>query len=102
MSWTIEDWAQVLFCDETSIQLFMERRTQDYVWRKADEEFHPDCINYQKRPQGIGLMFWRVFRKGKMSLEVFFSFSQRRKGGFNYLSELNFVETTLMVLEKVF
>ena len=47
VDWT-EEWASVIFCDEMSIKLFMERKTKDYVWRKADEEFHPDCINYQK------------------------------------------------------
>jgi len=57
----------------------MERRTQDYVWRKADEEFHPDCINYQKRPQGIGLMFWRVFKKGKIGPCQFFHLAKGEK-----------------------
>ena len=78
-SWTIENWAQVLFCDETSIQLFMERRIQDYVWRKVDEEFHPDCIDYHKRPQGVGLMFWGVFRKGKMGPGMFFDLAKGEK-----------------------
>jgi len=54
-----------------SVKLFMERKTRDYVWRKANEEFHSDCINYQKQPQGIGLMFWRAFRKGKMGPDIF-------------------------------
>ena len=40
----------------------MERSTQDWVWRKADEEFHPDCINYKKHPTGTGMMFWGAFR----------------------------------------
>ena len=79
MSWTIEDWAQVLFCDETSIQLFMERRTQDYVWRTADEEFHPDCINYRKRPQGMELMICGVFKKEKIGLCQFFHLAKGEK-----------------------
>jgi len=74
--WTVEDWARILFCDEMSVQLFMERRTRDYVWRKANEEFHPDCINYQKRPLGVGLMFWGVFRKGKMGPGIFFNLAK--------------------------
>ena len=44
--WTVEDWATVLFSDEMAIKLFMERHVRDYVWRKTDEELHPDCINY--------------------------------------------------------
>ena len=46
----------------------MERHIRDYVQRKADEEFHPDCINYGRWPKGTGLMFWGIFRKGKMGL----------------------------------
>ena len=55
--WTVEDWATVLFSNEMAIKLFMEQHTRDYVWRKTDEELHPDCINYGRRPKGIGLMF---------------------------------------------
>ena len=50
----------------------MERHAKDYVWRKVDEEFHPDCINYQKRPTGTRMMFWDVFRKGKIKPGLFF------------------------------
>src|SRR5208282_171060 len=48
-NWTMEDWTRVLFSDEMTIKLFMERHTRNYVWRKSDKEFHPDCINYGKR-----------------------------------------------------
>ena len=70
--WTKEEWARVLFSDEMAIKLFMERRARDYVWRKVDERLHPDCINYGRRPKGTGLMFWGVFRKGRMGPGVFF------------------------------
>ena len=39
----------------------------------AGKEFHPDCINYQKCPQGTGLMFWGTSRKGKIGSGVFFN-----------------------------
>jgi transposase len=74
--WTVEDWARVLFSDEMAVKLFMERHVRDYVWRRVDEEFHPDCINYQKRPKGTGLMFWGVFRKGKMGPDGFFDLEE--------------------------
>ena len=77
--WTIQQWAAVLFCDEMSVKLFMERKTHDYVWRKASEEFHPDCINYSKRPQGTGLMFWGAFRKGRIGPGVFFDLAKGEK-----------------------
>ena len=57
----------------------MERNARDYVWRKVDEEFHPDCINYERRPKGTGLIFWGVFRKGKMGLGVFFDLKDGEK-----------------------
>jgi len=66
------DWSKVIFTDEMCIKLFMERRTWDYVWRKAGEELHPDYINYQRRLQGTGIMFWGAFRKGKMGPGIFF------------------------------
>ena len=78
--WTVEkDWSRVLFCDEMSVKLFMERKTRDYVWRKVDEEFHSDCINFTKRPQGSGMMFWGAFKKGKMGPGLFFDLPNGKK-----------------------
>lgn len=54
-----------------SVKVGMERSTQDWVWRKAYEEFHPDCINYKKRPTGTGMMFWGAFRWGKRTPRLF-------------------------------
>src|SRR5579871_3011700 len=70
--WTKEQWRDVLFSDEMAIKLFMERCSKDYVWRTAEEKYHPNCINYGRRPKGVGLMFWGVFRNGKMGLGLFF------------------------------
>jgi len=70
--WTVEQWGNVLFSDEMAIKLFMQRHTKDWVWRTKKEEYHPDCINYGRRPKGVGLMFWGVFRKGRMGPGVFF------------------------------
>ena len=55
-----------------AVKLFTERRSKDYVWRTAEEEFHPDCIDYARHPKGTGLMFWAVFKKGKMGPGLFF------------------------------
>jgi len=79
MHWTAEDWGKVLFSDEMSVKLFMERNSRDWVWRKEDEGFHPDCINYKKHPQGTGIMFWGVFRKGKMGPGTFFKLENGQK-----------------------
>ena len=56
-----------------AVKLFMKRHARDYVWRKTNEELHPDCIDYGRRPKGVGLMFWGVFRKGKMGPGGFFN-----------------------------
>lgn len=70
--WTVKQWGDVLFSDEMAVQLFMQRHTKDWIWRTKEEEYHPDCINYGRRPKGVGLMFWGVFRQGKMGPGVFF------------------------------
>ena len=58
--WTVDDWRRVIFTDEMSIKVGMERHSRDMVWRKDDEKLHPDCINYRKRPSGVGMMLGRI------------------------------------------
>ena len=70
--WTVENWKCIIFTDEMSIKIGMERHSRDMVWRKEGEKFHPDCINYRKRPSGVGMMFWGVFRIGKIGPGMFF------------------------------
>jgi len=56
-----------------SVELFMKRKTSDYIWRKTNEKFHFDCINYQKWLLEAELLFWIVFLKGEMEPDVFFN-----------------------------
>ena len=74
---TVENWKAYIWTDEMSIKVGMERSTQDWVWRRTDEEFHPDCINYKKRVTGTGMMFWGAFRWGKIGPGVFFDLEDR-------------------------
>jgi transposase len=76
---TVEDWKAFIWTDEMSVKIGMERTTQDWVWRKAEEEFHPDCINYKKRETGTGMMFWGAFRWGRMGPGVFFQLEDGQK-----------------------
>jgi len=69
---TVEDWKVFIWTDEMSVKIGIERNTRDWVWRKEDEEFHPDCIDYKKRLTGMGMMFWGAFRWGKIGPGVFF------------------------------
>jgi len=62
-----------------SVKVGMERSTKDWIWRKEDEEFHPDCINYKKHPTGTGMMFWGAFRWGRMGPGLFFDLGEGQK-----------------------
>ena len=68
----MEDWRRVIFTDEMSVKIGMERHSRDMVWHKEDEKLHSDCINYRKRPSGVGMMFWGAFRIDKMGPGLFF------------------------------
>jgi len=57
----------------------MERSKRDWIWRRTDEEFHSDCINYQKCTTGTGMMFWKAFRWGKIGLCMFFDLEDGQK-----------------------
>jgi len=58
----MEDWKAYIWTDEMSVKVGMECSTQDWVWRRKNEELHPDCIDYKKRATGSGMMFWGAFR----------------------------------------
>ena len=77
--WTVEDWKQVIFTDEMSIKVGMDRLSILWVWRKVGEEFHKDCLDLQKRSTGTGMMFWGAFRMGKIGPGLFFHLEQGQK-----------------------
>ena len=62
-----------------SVKVGMERSTRDWIWRKTDEEFHSNCIGYQKCATGMEMMFWRVFRWSRMGPGLFFDLENRQK-----------------------
>lgn len=76
--WTEEDWDRVIFTDEMSIKIAMERLSVLWVWRKSDEKYHKDCVEERKRSSG-GMMFWGAFRKGKMGPGLFFDLQGKTK-----------------------
>lgn len=58
-SWTLEDWKDVIWSDETSVVL-LHRRGGYRVWRKSDERFLRSCI--RERWKGASeFMFWGCF-----------------------------------------
>jgi hypothetical protein len=92
----ISDWKAFIWTDEMSVKVGMERSTRAYwVWRKADEEFHPDCIDYKKHATVTWMMFWVAFRWGRMGPGVVL-------GGVTYRSQLSWKTMLLSVKRSVF
>ena len=61
--WTLEDWKNVIWSDETSVVL-NHRRGGYRVWRKSDEAFVRSCI--RERWKGYSeFMFWACFSYDK-------------------------------------
>ena len=57
--WTLEDWKNVIWSDETSV-ILLHRRGGYRVWRKADERFVRSCI--RERWKGANeFIFWGAF-----------------------------------------
>jgi hypothetical protein len=57
--WTLEDWKNVIFTDETSVQKGSVRGKRR-VWRKESERFHGDVIT--RRWKGFSeFMWWSCF-----------------------------------------
>jgi len=55
-SWTSNDWRSVIFSDESKIQLV--NNSYGYVWRKANEKLHPDCVAPTVKFGGGGINVW--------------------------------------------
>jgi len=61
--WTLEDWKNVIWTDETSVVL-LHKRGGYRVWRKTDEAFVRSCI--RERWKGYSeFMFWGSFSYDK-------------------------------------
>lgn len=65
--WTAEDWEnKVIWSDECSVEKGGDPRTQ-WVFRTKEEKFHPDCVQGQKKGNGVKVMVWGCFVGGYMS-----------------------------------
>ncbi|KAK2471147.1 hypothetical protein H9L39_17378 [Fusarium oxysporum f. sp. albedinis] len=61
--WTLEDWKNVIWSDETSV-ILLHRRGSYRVWRRATERFTRSCI--RERCKGtMEFMFWGAFSYDK-------------------------------------
>lgn len=55
--WTSDDWAQVLFTDETKLELFGTNRRL-FVRRRANERYRNDCLIPTIKHGGGSIMVW--------------------------------------------
>ena len=62
--WTDEDWNQVLFSDESSIELHSTRKKMG-VYRKAAQRMDPKCLVGSVK-QSPNLMVWGCFGNGRL------------------------------------
>jgi hypothetical protein len=62
-----------------SVKVGMQHSTRDWVWRRDDKEYRPNCIDYRKHATGIGMMFWGAFWWGKVGPSVFFELEMERR-----------------------
>jgi hypothetical protein len=67
--WTLEDWKNVIFTDETSVQMGGVRGKRR-VWRTPEEAYHKHII--KRRYKGFKeFMFWATFSYDKKDLVTF-------------------------------
>jgi transposase len=60
LHWTLEDWKNVIFSDETSVQLGTVRGNQR-IWRSVSERHHAHCVRSRWKGRKE-FMFWGCFR----------------------------------------
>lgn len=59
-----EDWENIMWSDETKIELFGKNSTR-HVWRKKNAELHHHtyCEAWGRKPHALGLFFCKGDRK---------------------------------------
>ena len=70
--WTIEDWAKVIWSDESAIQKDSDTRTV-WIWRHQNkaEKYMPKNVVGKKRDGELSQMVWGCFMRNKLGPIVF-------------------------------
>ena len=64
-NWTVEQWGDVIWSDESSIQVGFDP-CQMMVFRRPDEEFLPACLRPSFKSKRVSIMVWGCFRWNKL------------------------------------
>ncbi|KAJ5646675.1 hypothetical protein N7490_003047 [Penicillium lividum] len=95
--WTLEDWKNVIFSDETSV-ILLHRRGGYRIWRMKDEAFTRSCI--RERWKGSSeFMFWACFSydsKGPLHCWIPETAAEKKKS----LEEIEKLNVTLEPTKK--
>lgn len=78
--WGSEDWERVIWSDEVYVVLG-DRKGSVYVTRKADEEFHKDCVVPKFKQSNLRIMAWGCIMKGKKGPLTVLEYPGGRGGG---------------------
>jgi transposase len=68
VDWTMEQWRQILWSDETWVIAGNHRKT--YITRKNGEALEPNCIE-ERRQRASGWMFWGSFHSNVKGPSIF-------------------------------
>ncbi|GFU83388.1 transposable element Tcb2 transposase [Trichonephila clavipes] len=70
-NWTEQDWASVLFSDESRFSLSSDCRRQ-LIWRESDTAYRPENIQEKDRYPTCSIMVWAgIMINGRTRLHVF-------------------------------
>jgi len=71
-NWTVEDWAKVIWSDESAIKKDSDTQTV-WIWRHQNkrEKYPPKNVKGKKRDGGVSQMIWGCFAGNKLGPVVF-------------------------------
>ena len=74
--WTTEDWAKVLWSDESTFTQFQQAQTS-WVWCETSEEWSPDCVSVTVK-HSPSRMFWGCFSAHGLGPIVYWEIIQKQ------------------------
>lgn len=81
LSWSLEDWKRVIWCDESTFEIGKNSR-QIRVWRMAGERHHLDCLAPTFKSGRSSLMLWGAIAYDQRSELAFMDPGKRTAGDY--------------------